>query len=171
MTTVRARALPAHSLLLRYAENGGYADCFTADLPARVSHAQFVEAFYTSWLFKAERLVLRWLVAKPSTDAEARALAHGERESFAAWSVEARAPDQLLARDYLGKTCSWLMVEPRVDNGAAITRLYFGTGIVPRIGKDGARRMSSAFQALLPFHLQYARALLAAASAKLTRAV
>ena len=140
------------------------------DIPGTVSHAQYVEAFYTTWLFKLERLVLL-LVAKPSTDRDARALAQGQRESFAAWSVEARAPEQLLVCDYQGKTRSWLMVEPRLDNGAAMTRLYFGTGIVARAGKDGTRRMTLFFRALMPFHLHYARALLAAARNKLVRAV
>jgi hypothetical protein len=146
---------------MRYANAGGYVDCFVVDIPAAISHAQFVEAFYTSWLFKLERFVLRWLVAKPSTDSEARALALGNRESFAAWSVEARAPQQILVCDYQGKTRSWLMIEPGFDNGAAITRLYFGTGIVPRVGKTGERRMSAGFRALLPFHRRYAHALLA----------
>ena len=116
---------------MRYANDGGYADCFVVDVPRAISHAQYVEAFYTSCLFKLERFVLRWLVAKPSTDAEAHALALGKRESFAAWSVEARAPEQLLVCDYQGKTRSWLMVEPGFDNGAPVTRLYFGTGIDP----------------------------------------
>jgi hypothetical protein len=167
---VLAHALPAHALLTSYAGNGGYADCFVVDIDAERSHVQFVEAFYTSWLFKLERLVLTVLVAKPSTDEQARALALGQRDTFAAWSVEARAPNQLLVCDYQGKTRSWLMIEPRFDNGAAITRLYFGTGIVPHTASN-ERRLTFFFRALMPFHKRYARALLAAARAKLTRAV
>jgi hypothetical protein len=155
-----------------YAGDGGYADCFVVDIRAAISQAQYVEAFYTTWLFKLERLVLLCLLAKPSTDEGARALARGERDTFAAWSVEARAPQQLLVRDYQGKTCSWLMVEPGFDNGGAVTRLYFGTGIVPRDDrKTGGRRMSFFFRALMPFHKRYAQALLRAARARLTRAV
>src|SRR5262245_40083752 len=111
MAQVRPQSLPAHSLLQRYAIDG-YADCYVADIAGAISHAQFVEAFYTTWLFKLERRVLQWLVARPSTDLEARELALGTRDRFAAWSVEARAPEQLLARDFQGNTCSWLMVEP-----------------------------------------------------------
>jgi hypothetical protein len=167
VSLVRPQALPENVLLVRYADGGGYADCFVTDVPFSVSHAEYVEAFYTSWLFKLERLVLL-LVAKPSTDGDARQLARGERTSFAAWSVEARAPDQLLVCDYQGKTRSWLMIEPGVDKGAAITRLYFGTGIVPATDRDsGDRRMSLFFRLLLPFHKQYARALLRAARARL----
>jgi hypothetical protein len=59
------------------------------------------------------------------------------------------------------------MVEPGFDKGAAITRLYFGTGIVPSKNSSGGRRMSLFFRLLLPFHKQYARALLRAARARL----
>ena len=69
-------------------------------------------AFYTTWLFRLERWILRLAVARPSTDEEAHQLARGEREAFAAWSVEARAPDQLLMCDFTGRTRSWLMVVP-----------------------------------------------------------
>lgn len=167
MENVRPQALPAHSLLNPYAANG-YADCFVADLAGSVTHAQYVEAFYTSWLFKLERFVLRWWVAKPSTDEEARALAQGRRDEFAAWSVEARAPEQLLVRDYQGKTCSWLMAEAGFENNAPITRLYFGTGIVPRVNRHtGQRRLTFFFRALMPFHKVYARSLLSAARSRL----
>ena len=166
MSLVRPHALPANVLLGRYASEGGYADCFVTEVPFPVSHADYVEAFYTTWLFKLERLVLL-LVAKPSTDAHARQLALGERTTFAAWSVEARAPDQLLVCDYQGKTRSWLMVEPGFEQGTSITRLYFGTGIVPVKNNSGGRGMSLFFRALLPFHKQYARALLRTAGARL----
>jgi hypothetical protein len=168
LAPLRAQVLPAHALLARYAQDGGYADCFVVEVPGTVTHAQYVEAFYTTWLFKLERLVLTLLVAKPSTDAHARELALGNREKFAAWSVESRAPGQLLVCDYQGKTRSWLMVEHGIESGAAVTRLYFGTGIVPRVNRGtGERRMSAGFRALLPFHLRYARALLDAARARL----
>jgi len=150
------RPLPEHALLTRYAADGGYADCFTTDLPGSYSHQEFVEAFYTTWLFKLERIVLSLLVARPSSDEQASQLARGERNSFAAWTVEAAAPNQLLLCDYQGKTRSWLMIESRDDGGA--TRLFFGTGIV---------RLSAFFHTLLPFHQRYARALLAAACSRL----
>jgi hypothetical protein len=163
---VRTAPLPTHSLLTRYVTQGGYTDCFVVDVPAAVSHAQYVEAFYTTWLFKLERVILKLLVAKPSTDLEARELASGSLDKFAAWSVEARAPEQLLARDFQGKTCSWLMVEPGFENGAAATRLYFGSGIVPRSARNGERRLTFSFRALLPFHQFYARSLLRAAASR-----
>jgi len=163
---VRPAALPTHSLLTRYVTAGGYTDCFIVDVPGTVSHAQYVEAFYTTWLFKLERVVLKFLVAKPSTDLEAREFASGSRDRFAAWSVEACAPEQLLARDFQGKTCSWLMVEPGFNDGAPTTRLYFGSGIAPRSVRNGERRLTSTFRALLPFHQFYARSLLRAAASR-----
>ena len=158
--------LPEHALLIRYAAHGGYTDCYATDLPGCVSQAEFVAAFYTTWLFKVERAVLRWLVAKPSTDDEAGQLARGERASFAAWTVEASAPNQLLMCDYLGSTRSWLMIEPHHEGG--VTRLYFGSAIVPRTDRrTGRRRLTPGFRALLGFHKRYSHALLAAARSRL----
>ncbi|HET9865174.1 MAG TPA: hypothetical protein VFP37_17165 [Steroidobacteraceae bacterium] len=111
--------------------------------------------------------ILRWLVAKPSSDAEAWQLARGERDTFAAWTVEASAPNQLLLRDLYGNTRSWLMLEPHVGGGA--TRLYFGSAIVPRVDRRSGRpRLKRRFSALLGFHRRYSRALLAAARARLS---
>jgi hypothetical protein len=136
-------------------------------LPRVVSHADYVEAFYTTWLFKLERFILAWLVDKPSTDSQARALARAELESFAAWSVEARAGNQLLMCDFQSRTRSWLMVEA----APASTRLYFGSGIVPVVDRaSGRKRLGAGFRILLGFHQVYSRALLAAARARLARA-
>jgi hypothetical protein len=155
-------ALPAHALLGRYRDSGAYTDCYGVTVPSDMAHARFVEAFYTTWLFKLERAVLV-LVGKPSTDTQARALAQGEAESFAAWRVEARAPDQLLLCDYRGRTRSWLMREAG-DGG---TRLYFGSAVVPVVDGNGRRSPGIAFRALLGFHRIYSRALLRAAVRRL----
>ena len=158
--------LPPGALLRRYTETGAYTDCFRVDVPGDVTHAQYVEAFYTTWLFKLERFILAWLVKKPSTDAEARALARGERTKFAAWRVEERVGNQLVMRDFQGKTCSWLMVESL----PASTRLYFGSGIAPRVDRvTGEKRMGRGFSLLLGFHKMYSRALLSAARSRLAR--
>ncbi len=163
---VRPQALPEHALLARYSGDGGYTDCYATDLPGHFSQAEYVAAFYTTWLFKLERAILKWLVAKPSTDQQAEELARGGRASFAAWTVEASAPNQLLLCDFLGNTRSWLMVEPRHEGG--VTRLYFGSAVVARNGRGGQRKPDLRFRALLGFHQRYSRALLAAARARLT---
>lgn len=158
--------LPDRALLAVYRRDGGYADCFATETPRSVTHADFVEAFYTTWLFRLERWILDRLVHKPSTDAEARALARGERDVFAAWSVEARAENQLLMCDFQSHTRSWLMVEPLATG----TRLYFGSGIVPRVDRNtGAKRMGVVYRLLLGFHKLYSRALLRAARSRLAR--
>ncbi len=146
-------------MLQRYREQGAYTDCFAIDVPGQVSHAAFVEAFYTTAVFKLERLLLALFVARPSHDDEARELAGGQREKFAAWSVEGRAPQQLLMCDFAGSTRSWLMAEPQGQG----TRLYFGSAVV-------RSRQGGVFHALLGFHKLYSRILLRAAASRVLRA-
>lgn len=157
-------ALPEQSLLRAYHANGDYTDCLTIDVAGDVSQQQFVMAFYTSRLFKVERFILKWLVAKPSTDREAGLLASGSINSFAAWTVEGRTPDQLLLCDYQGRTRSWLMVEPITIDADAGTRLFFGTGVISATDRrTGRKTMPLPFRLLLGFHRRYAKALLRSA--------
>lgn len=153
--------MPAEALHAKYARAGAYTDCFTVEVAGHVSHAQFVEAFYTTWVFKLERRILQWIVDKPSTDAEARELAIGARDRFAAWTVEGRATDQLLMCDYLKQTRSWLMVAPCELDGLPATRLHFGSVVVQ------VRRFP--FNALLGFHKLYSRVLLSSARTRLAK--
>jgi len=164
--TVHVSEFPPHSLLARHVASGAYADCYVTELPAAVTHAQFVEAFYTTALFKLERRLLGLLLSRPSTDAQARQLAEGQCHSFAAWTVESRAENQLVLG--AGRTRSWLMVAAGAGTGAAHTRLFFGSAVMPRRAASGARGdMGFVFSALLGFHRLYSRALLAAARARL----
>jgi hypothetical protein len=161
--------VPDDALHAKYAREGGYADCFVLDMNRGVTLAEFVAAFYTTWLFRLERFILAWLVRKPSTDFEALALARGQRTTFAAWSIEAQAEGQLLMRDFQDRTRSCFIVSPMPGNNRG-TRLLFGTGIKPVAdGAAGARRLSGGFRVLMPFHRLYSRALLRAAVARLSR--
>ncbi|NBB16173.1 hypothetical protein GVN21_12470 [Caulobacter sp. SLTY] len=160
MTKVSTQALPSGALIQGYREAGAYTDCFVTVVAGRVSHARFVEAFYTSRWFKLERLVLALVVAKPSTDADARRLAVGQSDAFAAWTVEARAPDQLLVCDFQSATRSWLMVAA----GEGATTLYFGSVVAPR---GGARSAALMLGSLGWLHRIYARILLRSAVARL----
>jgi hypothetical protein len=158
------RPLPPTSLLSDYAAQGAYTDCYTVDVAVAVSAEHFIAAFYTSRLFKVERFVLKWLVSKPSADAQALALAVGARDTFAAWTLEGRSKDQLLMCDYQGRTRSWLMVTPNGDDTKASTRLSFGTAVVANKNrKNGAPSMPFVFRLLLGFHRLYAQALLRSA--------
>jgi hypothetical protein len=163
---MKCQPLPSQSLLTRYANAGAYTDCFTTDIARTVSHADFVEAFYTGRLFKVERFLLRVFISKPSTDLQARQLAAGELNEFAAWRVEARAVDQLLLRAMDGRTRSWLMVSAMPETSG--TRLYFGSAVVPAVNAStGKSSLGFVFKALLGFHNFYSRALLNAAAARL----
>ncbi|WP_205527315.1 hypothetical protein [Solimonas sp. K1W22B-7] len=138
------------------------------EIAQAVSHAQYVEAFYTTALFKTERLILSLVLLKPSTDRQARELALGQRDSFAAWQVEKRDEDQLILA--AGRTRSWLMVAPAPTPGVMATRLYFGSAIVPARGaRAGSNPLGSGFSALLGFHQLYSRGLLHAARTRLER--
>jgi hypothetical protein len=166
VTSVHPCEVPEAALLYRYKEEAGYADCYVTEIAGAVSQAAFVEAFYTSALFKVERTILKLLASRPSSDAEARQLAAGMVSSFAAWRVEGRSADQLLLADFAGRTRSWLMALP-VDTGAR-TRLYFGSAIVPRAASRSSRsKMGLVFHALLGFHKLYSRLLLTAARSRL----
>ena len=65
---VRVSRVPPDSLLGGYAASGAYVDCYVTELQTSVTHAQFVEAFYTTPLFKLERLLLGLFMSRPSTE-------------------------------------------------------------------------------------------------------
>lgn len=164
--SVRPCPIPEGALLNRYVRAGAYADCYCTDIAGNVSHARFVEAFYTTPLFKLERLILRLAVSRPSTDAQAAQLARGAADSFAAWSVEARSDNQLLLCDLHGRTRSWLMTAPL--EAGAWTRLYFGSAVVPAHDEEsGETHLGPVFSGLLGFHRLYSKVLLRSARLRL----
>lgn len=165
MSGIHKLPIPDGALHANYARDGAHTDCYSTLISRPVSHAEFVTAFYTTWLFKLERWLLTWTVYKPSSDHEARQLANGAHINFAAWSVEARAPDQLLMCDFLGRTRSWFMVVPV---SPASTRLYFGSVVTSRVNpRTGQRELGGSYRALMGFHKLYSRALLWAARRRL----
>jgi hypothetical protein len=169
MPKIRSCRLPSDSLLNRYVASGAYADCYVTEVARAVSLPEFVEAFYTTAMFKLERLMLRLFVSRPSTDTQAGQLARGELSSFAAWSVEGRGADQLLLSDFTGRTKSWLMVAAPENPDSIGTRLYFGSAVVPvRNAKTGRKGLGPVFGALLGFHRLYSRVLLRAAGRRLS---
>ncbi len=162
MTTIKPCEVPPDSLLRKYKDDKGYADCYVIEVAGRVSQAVFIEAFYTSPLFKVERTILKHLASKPSTDGEARQLANGSADRFAAWRVEGQSASELLLADFTGRTRSWLMASP-VGGGteAVATRLHFGSAVVSRPHRGGRKAgMGWLFIALLGFHRLYSRLLL-----------
>ena len=129
MFSVKACPLPENTLLAPYARKSDhYTDCFMVDVPGKISLAEFVNAFYTTWLFKLERIILKWAVKRPSTDEDAIGIARGEQDRFAAWTTEKRTGSQLLMCAIGNRTRSWFMVE---EGKAGNTRLYFGSAVIP----------------------------------------
>lgn len=164
MSVVQPCEVPLDSLLNRYEKGAGYADCYVAEVSGSITQEAFIEAFYTSSLFKVERTLLRYLAAKPASDADARRLAAGTATHFSAWRVEGQSASELLLADFTGRTRSWLKAVPVVGStGARRTRLYFGSAVVPRKTRPGQRPgMGWPFHLLLGFHRLYSRLLLAA---------
>jgi len=62
LRTYRGGARPEHW--------GHHGDCFSVTVDRPVNLGDLVFAFYTSRVFRVERLILRFLVGAPSTDAE-----------------------------------------------------------------------------------------------------
>jgi len=163
--SVQPYPLPADSLLGHYhRDDGSYTDCYATEIAIPVSHAQYVNAFYTTSVFKFERFILTWTVNRPSTDSQAKQLAEGQRDAFAAWTIEARTENQLLMCDFASRTRSWLMIEP-LENG---TRLYFGSAIVPATNpRTSKSSLGLFFTTLIGFHRIYSRVLLYVAKRRL----
>ena len=163
--------MPADALLAQYSVKGTYTDCYTTEVPGEISLTEFIYAFYTTFLFKLERFVLKWTVARPSADAEARQLADHARDKFAAWQVEDRNQNEILMCDFLERTRSWLMVTPVRSAAGTRTRLYFGSAVVPvRNSKRGEPSLEFGFKALLlGFHQVYSVLLLYSAKFRIQR--
>ena len=153
-------------MLAKYSMNGNYTDCYSTELPKQIPLPEFIFAFYTTSLFKLERLILKWTVAKPSTDTQARQLADQSTDRFAAWQVEARSENEILMCDFPGRTRSWLMVDHLSTDSDARTRLYLGSAVVPKRKKSS---LEFRFRALLGFHQIYSVLLLYSAKSRIAR--
>jgi len=168
MFSIEKCKVPDNAMLANYSVDGTYTDCYTTEIPGRISFPEFAFAFYTTLIFKLERLILKWMVSKSSTDAQARQLADGSSERFAAWYVENRSENEILMCDFRGRTRSWLMAAPVSAVSGVRTRLYFGSAVVPiRNSKTGEPSLGFGFQALLGFHKVYSVLLLYSAKSRI----
>ena len=104
MLSIKSRALPESALLRSYNRGGVYTDCYVVEVPGSIALAEYVTAFYASPIFKLERIILKWMVSRPSTEADARQVAEGSIDRFAAWQVESRDENQLLLSDFKTRT-------------------------------------------------------------------
>jgi len=172
MPKIQESKLPEKALSSKYVCYGAFTDCFFIDIPHKVSFEEYIEAFYTTPLFKLERVLLSIFARKPSTDENAKQLALGSVTEFSAWTVENRLPDQILLCDFTKKTRSWLMLDYQTDAQTPFTRLFFGSVVISKSvsGKEQTT-FGFLFHALNRVHNLYSRALLKAAFRKLKKAV
>ncbi len=162
MLSIQKCPVPAGTMLEKYLSIGGaYIDAYTTDIHRHVTFPEFVFAFYTTPLFKLERIILTTM-SLPSTDTQALGLADGATEKFAAWTVESRSRTELVMCDVVQRTRSWLMV----NHADTITHLYFGSAVVPKTGNDS---LEFGYRAFMGFHQLYSILLLYSAKAKLRR--
>ena len=172
MISIKKCPVPANTLLDRYSTTGAYADCYWTEISEGVSLSEFIFAFYTTPLFKLERIILKLLVAKPSTDIQAKELADGSRNEFAAWHVEGRSENEILMCDFRGRTRSWLMTVPINTANGARTQLYFGSAVVPKQNpRTGQLSLGFQDQALLGFHRVYSVLLLYSAKLRIQHSI
>jgi hypothetical protein len=147
MFSVVREVLPSDALILTYSGGanperwGNYADCFAARVRQDVALSDFVFAFYTSYLFRIEALILRIALGVPAGRAAARALAEGQADKFAAWYVGQRTDSQLLMCDRYERTRSWFRVVPIAGGG---TQLLFGSALAKSEARRGAARLNTA---------------------------
>ena len=164
---VRVADPPELSLIIPYESMPGfYIDCFAVDLPTHCSLEAFLKAFYTSWIFRLERLILRLALRVPTSSDDLSAMLSGASDKFAVWIIEERQADQMIAKAVGGsnRTRSWFRVLSRDDGG---TRLFFGSVLEPEPSLEGAPpRLGLMFRAGIGAHRLYARVLLAAAARK-----
>lgn len=171
---IQQQAVPSDSLLKTYQGGarpehwGLQADCFAVVVDAPVTLNDFIVAFYTSPVFRLERLILRTLAGAPSSDSDVQSVADGSGTSFAVWRVGERTATQLLMCDRYEKTRSWFQVVPMECGDATVLR--FGSAISSSRNRE-TKILSTGrwFRWLMGFHVLYSRVLLSAARHRLMK--
>jgi len=172
MLSIEKCDVPPNALLSKYSLDGMYTDSYRTEIQGHITLAEFVSAFYTTWLFKIEQFILTHIAERPSNDIQARELANSTRNKFAAWDVENRNDNELLMCDMLGRTRSWFMVNHLGTEDNKWTYLYFGSAVIPEKNKKtGKSSLGFVFLILLDFHKIYSFLLLYFARQKVTRAI
>lgn len=166
MPKVFTTELPKSALSSSYKAQGAFVDCYYLDILQDISLDKYIQAFYTTPLFKLERSLLSLATFKRANDDGAVELSLGKSEHYSIWTVEGRESNQIMLRDFSGNTRSWLMVEDKKNEIG--TRLYFGSVVVPKDRKNnGQASFGKLFHFLGSFHKIYSKALLSAAYRKL----
>lgn len=153
-------SVPENSLLDIYKQKGDFTDCYMITLPTAVSLPQFIEAFYTTRLFKLERWILATFLNYQASDEQATQLSLSNISLFSAWQVEKRLINEIILSAW--QTRSWLCVAPQQNNTAS-TQLYFGSAVV---SAQSTGKVNPLFHLLGGFHKLYSKLLLRAAANK-----
>jgi len=170
MSKIIEAETPSDALSAKYLEDGAFVDCYYIDFPEEITLDRYIEAFYTTSLFKVERTILSIVTFKQTTDSEAAELSLGKSNSYSIWTVESRNSNQILLCDFTKKTRSWLMVKTLKNEETVISRLFFGSVVVPsKVSKSGHASFGLLFHLFSRFHLSYSKALLNSAYKNLLR--
>jgi hypothetical protein len=170
MSKILEAEIPNNALSARYKKEGAFVDCYYIDIPNDVTLEQYIKAFYTTPPFKVERTILSIITRRSATDQDAAELALGNSERYSIWTVEDRDINQILLREFTGATRSCLMVEPSSTDTEAMTRLFFGSVVIPKkVLENGQGSFGLLFHLLGGFHKLYSKVLLKAAFNKLLK--
>ncbi len=171
MSKVFETELPSHALTASYKEQRAFVDCYYMDIGKEISLDKYIQAFYTTPLFKLERSLLSLATFKHGKDDDALQLSLGNIDHYSVWMVEGREPNQIMLRDFTGITRSWLMVEEVSGSNSdseMSTRLYFGSVVVPKgVTESGQGSFGVLFHLFGKFHQLYSKALINAAYRRL----
>ncbi len=164
MTRIATCELPDNGLTKTYLAKGAHTDCYYIDIAAKVTLAQYLQAFYNTPVFSVEKTLLTTFAKKHIRNNDINVLADGNCDSFSIWTVEQRTDNQILLCEFTQSTRSWLMVDYLGTAEQPITRLYFGSVVVPKIvSPSGKSTFGILFYAFAGFHKLYSRALLKSA--------
>ena len=165
MKKVVEMPLPAGTFIAEQAELPGYyTDCYGIELGHAITLPEFINAFYTTPLFRLERLILALTPKGRMKDADVTTLSSGESDRMSIWKVKRRRDCEILLS--AGRTKSWLMVVPSQGG----TQLFFGSVVVPEPAKieGGALRLGPVFDSLMSAHRVYSQLLLGSAAQRLS---
>ena len=131
MFLVKPSSVPESGLLNAYADIPGcYTDCFSAEISGTVQLPELIHSFFTTPVFRLERMILAVFASSPTTDLEVANLACGDGNTLALWKVETREKNQLIMAVGNGPLRTWLMVSP--DKAKKDTsRIFLGSALLP----------------------------------------
>lgn len=170
MFAITQGPIPDKALIETYARiKGGHTDCYYVDVPRYVTLSEFIQTFFSSPVFRLERLLLNMSPTGRSTDQDIANLASGTGNTMAVWKVDAREENQLIMSAGNGPIRTWLKVDTDYPETGK-TRLFFGSALAPTRNKNGEqRKLSWVFKVSLGFHGFYSQLLLSLAARRLTR--